>query len=504
MNREQAPTPHDQWIKRAVVGGAIWIAWALVARPQWTAILLLLSPFVLLPLGLRLASSSDTGPETPGLRLLARLAPVLAMTAAASFLAEPGVVAALLSLPWLGFTVAVALAGVGRLLSRRTLATAGIGADAGLLFVAVGGGWLAISRAGLNPLGFSDAIVQLTAVHFHYAGFALPIVAGFTASRLERSPLIPLAVIIGVPLTAIGITAGGWLEWFAATAMASAGIATATLLLRLAGGKHPGRWLVGTAGLALLAGMSLALGWSWSMRFSWQFLELESMAATHGSLNALGFGLLGLLGLNALVADSSPETAVANVHLGRPSDEVLQRLAAHAAHQATTNPPGLLGHRRTPTGFRYTTWQRTVEHGDFGAAADAIRQWRAHDAARIDRCPTRPKIAEGETLALAIPIGPISISATCRIIDVIDEPDRFGFTYATLPHHPEDGEESFIVTRHADGRVDFTITAVWRPATVANRLCPPVTRALQNRVVNQYLEGIASAAASTRAARAAH
>ena len=105
-----------QWIASAALGGGIWVAWALAVRPEWTAVLLLLSPFVLLPLGLRLAARVDTGPEAPALRTLAQLAPALAMTAAASFLPGPGLLAALLSVPWLAFTVAVALVGVGRLL----------------------------------------------------------------------------------------------------------------------------------------------------------------------------------------------------------------------------------------------------------------------------------------------------------------------------------------------------------------------------------------------------
>lgn len=97
---------------------------------------------------------------------------------------------------------------------------------------------------------------------------------------------------------------------------------------------------------------------------------------------------------------------------------------------------------------------------------------------------------EGQTLALAIPVGPISVSATCRIIEVIDEPDRFGYVYSTLPHHPEDGEESFILARHDNGHVDFTVTAVWRPSTLATRVCPPVTRFLQNRAISRYLDGV--------------
>ena len=106
--------------------------------------------------------------------------------------------------------------------------------------------------------------------------------------------------------------------------------------------------------------------------------------------------------------------------------------------------------------------------------------------------PTQPRIRTGETLALAIPVGPISISAVCRIVGVIDEPNRYGFTFSTLPHHPEDGEESFVVTRHPNGMIDATVTAVWRPSTVANHLCPPLTRFLQDRTINQYLAGIAT------------
>lgn len=479
------------WARIPAIGGAIWLAWSVAVRPQWTALLLVLSPFVIVPLGLRLAARADTGPEAPALRTLALLAPALAATAAASFLSDPGWLAALLSIPWLGYTVCVAMTGVGRLLSRKTLLDPGIGADAGLVFVAVGGMWLTISRAGLNPLGFSDAIVQLTAVHFHYAGFALPIVAGFTASRLQRSMLVPLAAIIGVPLTAVGITIGGWLEWIAATAMALAGVAIAGLLVRLSTHQSgPAQWLIGTAGTALLAGMSLSLGWSWSIRFGWEFLGLESMAATHGSLNALGFGLLGLIGLNMVTSTAGSEAGMANVHMGRPSTAALHELAERARHHETTQRIGLLD-RPTPPGFQRSTWHRNVEHGDFAAAAEAIRRWRGHAAAGIERSPAQPEIVKGRTVALAIPVGPISISATCRITEVIDEPDRYGFTYSTLPHHPEDGEESFIVTRHRDGRVEVVVTAVWRAATVANHLCPPLTRFLQNRVINQYLSGIA-------------
>ena len=52
--------------------------------------------------------------------------------------------------------------------------------------------------------------------------------------------------------------------------------------------------------------------------------------------------------------------------------------------------------------------------------------------------------------------------AACRIETVIDEPTVFGFTYATLPDHPECGFESFTVTLSADG-VTFDIEAISKP-----------------------------------------
>ncbi len=37
------------------------------------------------------------------------------------------------------------------------------------------------------------------------------------------------------------------------------------------------------------------------------------------------------------------------------------------------------------------------------------------------------------------------LRAPCRVVYVIDEPDRRGFAYGTLPGHPESGEELFAV-----------------------------------------------------------
>src|SRR5213075_2564830 len=89
-----------------------------------------------------------------------------------------------------------------------------ISVSAGLIFVSVGGGWLVMSRFGIQPLGFGDTIVLLTAVHFHYAGFAAPILAGMAGRTLTRElsfarrllMFIVTGIIAGVPMVAAGIT----------------------------------------------------------------------------------------------------------------------------------------------------------------------------------------------------------------------------------------------------------------------------------------------------------
>lgn len=486
-------------VKPATFGACLWLLWALATTPARTPLVTAFAPFVIIPLGLFVASRAHTGPRSDLLAKLGAIAPIIAISAALSFTTDVGAVAAIIAIPWFAFTIALAAIGVARILSRRTLFDPGISVDVALLFVAVGGAWLVISRAGLQPLGFSDRIVELTAMHFHFAGFALPAIAGAVASRLKRGPLLPAAVIVAVPITALGITLAGTAEWLSATFMATTGFVVAGSVLGLAqsvDGKP--MVLLRIAGASLAAGMTLAIGWAWSAHFDWEYLDLDGMVATHGVLNGFGFSLLGLIGLCTLDDPSPDDVQRVCLHLGRPSKKHLSLLQAEAEQHDTTNPVGLLD-RDIPAGFTRKVWQLPIEHGDFDRASAAITAWAGHRRAGINRIPEQPPIAVGQSLALAIPVGPISVSATARIIEVFDEQDRYGFTYSTLPHHPEDGEESFIVTRQPGGELEMVVTAVWRGAAVANHVLPPVTRFLQNQAIGRYLSGTAAFEPSTAA-----
>lgn len=106
-----------------------------------------------------------------------------------------------------------------------------------------------------------------------------------------------------------------------------------------------------------------------------------------------------------------------------------------------------------------------------------------------------------DTVLVLLASGPLQIIAPCRIVYVIDEPERFGLAYGTLPGHPECGEEAFVLGREATGTV-FYITAFSRPAVLLTRVGAPIARRLQLRFTDRYLEALARYVAEEGSGRA--
>jgi len=247
--------------------------------PLWPRALLALGALVIVPLGLRASAAS----------VPRALLPCGALLGAAQLLA-PGALAAALTLPWCA-------ALLWQLWRSRELTVA---------YALVGAGWALFDRAGFRPLGFDPVIVLLTAVHFHFAGFALP-TATRLAARERPGPFARAAVVgtlLGPPLVATGITATRLgltptVEAICAALMAAPAALSGVLHLRVAShgpGPPVARALLAVAGLSLLPGAALALlyGLRFHVRVEW--LDVPWMWAVHGSLNALGFGLAGLAG----------------------------------------------------------------------------------------------------------------------------------------------------------------------------------------------------------------
>ncbi len=151
-------------------------------------------------------------------------------------------------------------------------------------------------------MGFEDQIVLLTAVHFHYAGFVLPILAGQAGRALDcaAARFAELGVVAGVPAVAMGIAFSPILEWLAASVLAGACVIVAWLELRLGltSNERPTRWLWIGSAASLCVGMVLATVYAAGQYWGVEWLTIPQMLPTHGAINTVGFAMFGLLAWN--------------------------------------------------------------------------------------------------------------------------------------------------------------------------------------------------------------
>ena len=128
----------------------------------------------------------------------------------------------------------------------------------------------------------------------------------------------------------------------------------------------------------------------------------------------------------------------------------------------------------------------------FEQASAALMSWDMHRAAGLRvSAATRPAELSGD-VQLGWSAGPLRMRIPCRVVRVVDEADTRGFAYGTLPGHPEQGEESFMVHVDHTGAVTLQIVAFSRPGCWWSRLGAPVARVVQRRVTDRYLDVLVS------------
>ncbi len=258
---------------------------------------------ICVPLALRAVGPGDsTG------RLLVAGYPIGAAAGLLAIALPSGVLSAAVALVWLAFTFLAALHGLtrafgaGRRIEELSIA-------AGFMYLAVGGGWLVLWRSGIAVMDFGEHVPLLTAIHFHYAGFASPILVGFVGRELRTADtrLWPVfvggasLVIVGPALVALGIAGVRTIEAPAAAILAI-GTATVALLalaavLRRVRGT-PARWLLAVSSAAAVVAMTLAFLYAVGNPLGLSAIGLEDMVRWHGSFNALGYVFCGLLAWN--------------------------------------------------------------------------------------------------------------------------------------------------------------------------------------------------------------
>lgn len=101
-----------------------------------------------------------------------------------------------------------------------------------------------------------------------------------------------------------------------------------------------------------------------------------------------------------------------------------------------------------------------------------------------------PLVKPGDSVWLIAQVGPFRVPEPVRVVYVVDEPNRKGFAYGTLPGHPLSGEESFMVELDDDGSVWLTIRSLTRPARGWWMLAWPVIAIFQRVYRSRYSKAL--------------
>jgi len=310
----------------ATAGAAIWAGIALLAhfgRVPVGAIelLFLFAPLVIVPLGMELGrvvldsavANKNLEPWSTRLGYLARIAlPFGVAMAVVALLLPPGMSAGLLAFGWMTVCLLLASAGITDLVINSSLKNSARGrarlvnislSIAGI-DLAVGGAWFVASRFGMHALGIQEPIGLLTALHFHFAGFAGATIAGTTLHFAElrgraRGLRWSVALVVGMPfLVAAGFVISPLLKMIAAVifSVSVAALAISVRSMTRCTEAKAARVFLHIAAVSVFVGMVFSSVYAIADLRGSDLLPIPQMARTHGVLNAVGFCLCGLLG----------------------------------------------------------------------------------------------------------------------------------------------------------------------------------------------------------------
>ena len=149
-----------------------------------------------------------------------------------------------------------------------------------------------------------------------------------------------------------------------------------------------------------------------------------------------------------------------------------------------------------PAGYDLVERSHVVGTGRpaFDRAAAAVFRWAAQRGAGLRVQADGPASTPGTNVLMTAGLRRLGLDVPCRVVWVVDEPDRRGFGYGTLPGHPESGEESFVVSLAPGGDVVYSLRAFARLATPMARLGAPVSHRVQTLALDRYVAAIRRAA----------
>ncbi len=168
-------------------------------------------------------------------------------------------------------------------------------------------------------------------------------------------------------------------------------------------------------------------------------------------------------------------------------DVEAQLRAAELTYDHVGSTSGVL-----PDGYGHLSRRMIIGLGmaRFADASSALFGWQMHLRSGLRVATSSPSVEHDAVVMLGFGVLPFRLNAPGRVVYIIDEPNRQGFAYGTLPGHPESGEEAFVIERADDDTVTFDIKAFSRPASDLAKLAGPLGRLAQRRMTARYLRSL--------------
>lgn len=180
------------------------------------------------------------------------------------------------------------------------------------------------------------------------------------------------------------------------------------------------------------------------------------------------------------------------VSLRRPRVPELGALLEHQAGLPFSyKQTGMTSDDRPPAGFLADVAEVVVGQGGdvFDNAVSHLQNWRVHERSGLQVRAEGPAQVDAAVVLVAH-WAVAFVTLACRVVYVVEGERRWGFAYGTLEHHPETGEELFLVHHGLDDKVRFRVRAYSRHGHWLTWAIGPTARLIQHRATLNYLEAM--------------
>ena len=228
--------------------------------------------------------------------VLLRSYPIAALSAALALITDFSFFAVV----WFIYTLGLALYAVLRLVKTNIHRTEEMSVMAGFVYLAGGGVWFFAYVLQIPVMDFSPLIVLLTAVHFHYSAFLIPIFNGLLGRIIRENRVLyrwsTVIILISPILIAMGITFSKTLDVIAVALYLAGLYVNAYLVFKAPFVTKTGSILIRGSSAVLMITIAFSLIYSFGVFRGEATFTISQMIWIHGAVNAFGVILPALAG----------------------------------------------------------------------------------------------------------------------------------------------------------------------------------------------------------------